>query len=514
MGDDEHLDEVMGMLQLVMGTVQNISLDTGFDKIMWPMLVSIDGLTSDPERHPFWVFDWKLLMGPQVLVCTFVLMFAGILCSAGGIGGGGIYVTVLMVAGSLKPYDAVPLSKAIVFFGSMSSLVLNLRKTFQNTDVNQPSLIDYNICRLVVPSALIGTLVGVLLNRHTSDWVIVSVLSTILLGMTWMTGRAACAQYTEEQGKLAQASSDEKKPELDEKPVTSHKQEVNDSNTDETTPLVYAEATAKHIEAAPPVAANIDRCVVDLDTLKGKTSKRNTLTQPDMFLSLGVLLVVVVSGVLRFHAGSCEKAVKFSMGGAPVAGRLSTWTTCHHPTMRIIGDTLESVMSGASGHWVLSGALAVPLIACLVVMVYYGRSIVINEAWTALEVCKYEVMAVSTGCLAGLVGIGGGLIFAPFFLLMGVEPSVAVATSSTCVIFTSSSTTLQYLLTDRIAVSLTVVYGIVNLVASFLGTSFVHFLQDNYGARKSYITGIVGVGVAISAVLSVVKLASDEVGAH
>ena len=50
---------------------------------------------------------------------------------------------------------------------------------------------------------------------------------------------------------------------------------------------------------------------------------------------------------------------------------------------------------------------------------------------------------------AGLVGIGGqeikvaglhgarlcagGLIFSPFFLLMGVDPSVAVATSSTCV---------------------------------------------------------------------------------
>merc|ERR1719194_235944 len=108
-------------------------------------------------------------------------------------------------------------------------------------------------------------------------------------------------------------------------------------------------------------------------------------------------------------------------------------------------------------------------------------------------------MSVGTGCLAGLVGIGGGLIFSPFFLISGVEPAVAVATSSTCVIFTSSSTTLQYMLTDRIVMSLTVVYGIVNLAASYLGTSFVHFLQDTYGARKSYITMIVGSGVLISA---------------
>ncbi len=38
-----------------------------------------------------------------------------------------------------------------------------------------------------------------------------------------------------------------------------------------------------------------------------------------------------------------------------------------------------------------------------------------------------------------------GLIFSPYFLLMGIEPATAVATSSTCVIFTSSSTTFQLL---------------------------------------------------------------------
>merc|ERR1719329_1022606 len=154
-------------------------------------------------------------------------------------------------------------------------------------------------------------------------------------------------------------------------------------------------------------------------------------------------------------------------------------------------------------------------------MLHYGRQLCCTTsrseeegAWPAVDVLKYEGMSVCTGCLAGLVGIGGGLIFSPFFLLMGVEPAVAVATSSTCVIFTSSSTTLQYLLTDRIVMTLAIAYGIVNLAASYLGTSFVHWLQDNYGTRKSYITGIVGVGVAISAGLSLTKLFSDESMAH
>merc|ERR1719183_2666770 len=107
-----------------------------------------------------------------------------------------------------------------------------------------------------------------------------------------------------------------------------------------------------------------------------------------------------------------------------------------------------------------------------------GRICIAKEGWNMREVALYQFMGVSTGCLAGLVGIGGGLIFSPFFLVLGIEPSVAVATSSTCVIFTSSSTTMQYLFTDRIMMCLTFLYGAVCVLASYLGTSLVHHLQE------------------------------------
>jgi uncharacterized membrane protein YfcA len=500
----DYMDDVLQLLQIMPGSTE------GFDK-GWPMLVSIDGSPADPARHPFWIFDWGVLMHPQVMFCTVVLMFAGFLCSAGGVGGGGIYVTVLMVAGGLSPFDAVPLSKAIVFFGSMSSLVLNMRKSLTRTDSNTgeaKGLIDYNICRLVVPSALIGTLLGVLLNRTTSDFVIVSLLASTLLILTWMTCRNTYTQYTDEEKKLNLANVESSKPECQEaeSPSLGEDNQIQEAppvadshDSEEKQPHVDTEA----FETTPLI-------VSELKSQSGKKSMRNSLTTRDKLISLGVLLTVVICGVLRFHAGACELAVNHTGRGH----RTSTWTTCHHPTVRVIGNSLESVMGGTEAHWVLSGALFVPTILCLGVMVHYGSFAMINEGWSVGEVLKYEAMSVCTGCLAGLVGIGGGLIFSPFFLLMGVEPAVAVATSSTCVIFTSSSTTLQYLFTDRIVMTLALAYGIVNLVASYLGTSFVHWLQDNYGTRKSYITGIVAAGVAISAGLSVAKLFSSESMAH
>merc|ERR1719420_2204195 len=89
--------------------------------------------------------------------------------------------------------------------------------------------------------------------------------------------------------------------------------------------------------------------------------------------------------------------------------------------------------------------------------------------------------------LAGLIGIGGGLIFSPFLVVSGVEPAVAVATSATCVIFTSSSTTLQYILIDRVKMALAIYFGVVNIMASYWGTKLVHYCQRAFASRKSVI---------------------------
>merc|ERR1719160_1910624 len=163
-------------------------------------------------------------------------------------------------------------------------------------------------------------------------------------------------------------------------------------------------------------------------------------------------------------------------------------------------------------NFIQSVMVIVPIWICFSIAMYYGYKVLQEDGkngWDLRRIMVYQSVALITGCLAGLVGIGGGLVLSPFFLLYGVEPSVAVATSSTCVIFTSSSTTIQYLLMDRIRILLAVFYGTANLFASLLGTGLVHYLQDTFASRKSYITFIVALGVAASMVLSILKLVEE-----
>jgi uncharacterized membrane protein YfcA len=436
-----------------------------------------DMFLSSQKRHPCWLFEWNVLSEGMVYLCGFVLFLAGILCSAGGIGGGGVYVTVLMVAGKLEIGDAVPLSHSIVFLGSLTTLVMNMRKANSSNGVN---LIDYSICRLVVPFALAGTYCGVVLNSLLPGWIISLCLTLILVFITVMVGRTTWTQYREEttpKSTVMEASA-----------VSASN---GDGNGGASNSALASPPSGSPASVPPPTKIRKLSVVEQLDKFKLQYS----MTRTDLGLFFMVLFVVITCGVFRYHAGACQHALPHL---AP--------EICNHKILGYLGK-------GTLQKWVMNSSLALfigifsflfPLaIAASVGAVNTVR--LCKDGWSVPETLKYSFMAFITGALSGLVGIGGGLIFSPFFLVSGVEPAVAVATSSTCVIFTAASTTMQYVLTDRVIMSLTILFGVVNLVASAAGTKLVHVLQEKFDSRKSFISGIVLVGVLVSFVLGVYK---------
>mmetsp|Transcript_39057 Transcript_39057/g.71119 ORF Transcript_39057/g.71119 Transcript_39057/m.71119 type:complete len:439 (-) Transcript_39057:24-1340(-) len=403
-------------------------------------------------RHHFWEVHWDEVEKPQVVWCSFVLFLAGILCSAAGIGGGGIFVTILMVAGGLTPHNAVPLSKAVVFFGALASLLVNLRRLLSARGNVDHHVIDFDACRVVVPAALIGTFIGVLLNWHTPDATIVILLSCLLVFMTVMVVREALKQRQEEietYFRPGESAGDESKP-----------------------------------------------------ILPSCASEQRLLSRQDVGLAGCLLFVVVLSGVLRFHMRACQEEKRSQASGKdPATG------ACQHPIIAtLFAGRMEVWMSDERIAFVMQLiAMSLPLWSCSTLAYTYGQEAHQKAGWSVAKVGAYQAVSVATGILAGLVGVGGGLIFSPFFLLAGMDPAMAVGTSSTCVLFTSSSTTIQYVFTDRIIMSLAIVYGLVTLIASWTGTTLVHALQDRF-ARRSHITWIVALGVALSAALAMAKL--------
>lgn len=61
------------------------------------------------------------------------------------------------------------------------------------------SLIDYNVCRLVVPGALVGTYIGVILNSIVPGWAVLLALVGILIAISYMILQTTWQQYAEEE---------------------------------------------------------------------------------------------------------------------------------------------------------------------------------------------------------------------------------------------------------------------------------------------------------------------------
>lgn len=414
------------------------------------------------------------LLTSAFLKCSIALVILGALCAAAGIGGGGIIVSVLMNFGELSPHDAIPLSKAVVFLGSLVSLALNKRREMQAQELDQTekrNLINWQILKLIVPMSLIGTLLGVALNRHTPGFVIVLILTIVLAGMTIMVFEKAWKQYKEES----------------------------------------RSAEASHSGAVPQSAGPSESQSLLKEPQKDVLSvdSHSKLRHSDFVLMPFMLCVIIFGGILRHRAEVCHQE-KDTMrnGGAPVALEDSLCSNSMLGT--IFGNSVHSLMGDTStANQIELAMLLTPTLVCLFVAMYYAHNAVKYHKWSVQSVLVYQIVACMAGMLAGLVGIGGGLIFSPFFLIYGVEPSVAVATSATCVLFTSSSTTVQYLFTNRIIVSLALAYGAANAVASLIGTSLVHQVQDRFAGRRSYVSLIIAAAVAISTGLAAAKMIEE-----
>ncbi|PHJ17696.1 sulfite exporter protein [Cystoisospora suis] len=133
-------------------------------------------------------------------------------------------------------------------------------------------------------------------------------------------------------------------------------------------------------------------------------------------------------------------------------------------------------------------------------------------AWVSLLFLGYEslppllltpLVGFFTGVFAGLVGVGGGVVFSPFLLFMGTDPVSSVATASACVVFTSASTSLQFLLIGRLPLFFGCLFGLVAGSAAAVATCGIHKLRRAVGGQMSIIAGCVAAAVTLASALTV-----------
>ncbi|MED6169499.1 hypothetical protein PIB30_021960 [Stylosanthes scabra] len=124
-------------------------------------------------------------LSPHMLLASFLCFMASSISSAGGIGGGGLFIPILTIVASLDLKTASSLSAFMVTGGSIANVLCNLLCT-TTTRFGGKSLIDYDIALLSEPCMLLGVSIGVICNLVFPEWLITLLFAIFL---TWSTSK-------------------------------------------------------------------------------------------------------------------------------------------------------------------------------------------------------------------------------------------------------------------------------------------------------------------------------------
>ncbi|KAF6251261.1 hypothetical protein COO60DRAFT_1562023 [Scenedesmus sp. NREL 46B-D3] len=111
--------------------------------------------------------------------------------------------------------------------------------------------------------------------------------------------------------------------------------------------------------------------------------------------------------------------------------------------------------------------------------------------WTAHNSLLYPLLCSTAGIVAGLFGVGGGIVKGPLMLELGVSPEVAAATSATMIMFTAGSAAVVYINFGGVVVDYALALLAVGFVMTSLGQLFTIRLVSALG-RRSVIVFMMG----------------------
>lgn len=139
------------------------------------------------------------------IICTILVIFTAMLSAAAGMGGGGVYVPLMLLLLGFSTKEAVPLSQAMIVGGAVVNVIMFCGE--RHPKFPSRSKIDYDVVMMLNPGLAAGVTVGVMVNIITPQWLIViTLIVTLVLALqkSWTKG---IAQWNKESKAAAEAAA-------------------------------------------------------------------------------------------------------------------------------------------------------------------------------------------------------------------------------------------------------------------------------------------------------------------
>lgn len=123
-----------------------------------------------------------------------------------------------------------------------------------------------------------------------------------------------------------------------------------------------------------------------------------------------------------------------------------------------------------------------------------------SQDWKPSRLALIWTMTLLLGVLAGMVGLGGGVMMSPLLLELRVHPQAAAATSTFITLFASTTAAVTFGLDDRLNLQYMALFAPICALGGFLGVYVLTGLIKKYKCT-SLVSVLVGSLILLSAVL-------------
>jgi len=100
--------------------------------------------------------------------------------------------------------------------------------------------------------------------------------------------------------------------------------------------------------------------------------------------------------------------------------------------------------------------------------------------WDMSKLRFYAFFTFVAGIVAGLIGIGGGMVLGPLMLVMGIHPRVSSATTGTMIVLTSSSVAVLFVTSGLVPWEYAVYFFCICFLGAYIGKRYI----DGYVKRS------------------------------
>jgi uncharacterized membrane protein YfcA len=464
------------------------------------------------------------------------------------VGGGGIYVPLGIIILRFASKPATGLSQASIFGASVGGLILNIRNNHPDEKIRDTvgtrdedgklipydkdmtsaqakadeqayldsgrkfytrPLIDYDMALFLAPMEMAGAVLGVIIQKVLPNWLFLS-LAGIVLGITsYKTYQKFFAAYKKdkemrEKKTSAEMEVEEKDPEENE--ATPMSPSSNGEKANEDTGNENNANRADNdidMEKGGDETQNIDEPISKFIDEKSKEAEKEeesealvTIEQEDeeklkrrrMLLEedsrqypvekLAYLLILWIGLAI----------IIFMKGGKGVDS--------------IVGITCKSpwygILIAIQFLWTLGFAarFGIKLVKRHEEKVRCDYPFHTNDVlWDAQKLRYYSFFTFVAGIIAGLIGVGGGMVLGPLMLILGIHPRVSSATTATMIVLTSSSVAVMFVTSGLVPWEYAVLFFSVCLCGAYIGKKYI----DAYVKRTGMSSILIGILATIIA---------------